>query len=1108
MKKIYNYILKKSEIFSFTLNRNNSWYKTKIIYTGFIIIHMCLCSVLYGQKGISINTTGNPPDNSAILDVSCNGTPSWQGMLIPRMTTAERNSILTPAASLVIFNTTTNCFEFYMGTWQTIACSSCTNPPAAPSSIIGSATVCANTSGNIYSVAAVSGATYYTWGVPSGATIPAGQGNTSASINFGSISGNVSVTANNACGASSTIIFPVTVAPDPGTPGAISGSVNVCSGSSGNVYSINAVGGATSYTWSVPAGAAIIAGQGTTSIVITFGSASGNINVVANNSCGEGNPNSLTVTVNLISPTPGAITGITTLCSGQSGVAYSIPAVAGATSYTWSVPSGASITAGQTTNNITVTFGVSSGNVNVTANNSCGSSAASTLAATITSSTPSTPGTITGLISPCSGQAGVVYTIAPVANATSYKWTVPTGGSITTGQGTTSATITFGNNSGSVSVAASNGCGTSGAQTLAVTIITVAPATPGPITGPAVVCGSQTGVVYSIAAVSGATNYTWNVPAGATITAGQGTPSITVSYGSTGGNLTVTANNACGISAANILAITISSSVPAAPGSISGPTTFCSGSTGNIYTIDAVSGATSYTWSVPSGSTVVSGQGTNTVTVTFGSTSGNITVKSVNGCGSSSTSILAVTMATPPATPGAITGTVGPCSGQMSVVYYIAPVSGATYYSWTVPPGSSILSGQLTTSITVTFGSTSGTIAVTADNTCGNSSAQQTVITILSTPPATPGVITGFPSVATGQAGVVYSIVSVSGAATYTWTVSGGIITSGQGTTSIIVTWGSNPGVFNPGVSVTATNGCGTSAESDLTITIFATPTNNYQTFSYTGAVQSFTVPSGVTSILVIAEGAAGGSAMNFINGAPGGTVVGNLTVTPGQILNIIVGGVGGTQSGFSANEFEGGSGGGGFSGVLDNIYNHMISAGGAGGFGSSIGGLGGSGNASGTNGGAGGINGSNPAGGSGGNVCPGGNNGFLGTAVAGGNGGAYVNGTFAGGGGGGGYGFGKGIGGSGSFGSGSGGFGGGGGGGGGAINGSSCATVAGGGGGGGYTGGNGGNISSSGPLAGGGGGGSNYANLTIVTSVLQNLTGGANNTGITGLNGEVVIGW
>src|SRR4029077_5343587 len=65
------------------------------------------------------------------------------------------------------------------------------------------------------------------------------------------------------------------------------------------------------------------------------------------------------------------------------------------------------------------------------------------------------------------------------------------------------------------------------------------------------------------------------------------------------------------------------------------------------------------------------------------------------------------------------------------------------------------------------------------------------------------------------------------------------------------------------------------------------------------GAEQTFTVPSGVTSIVVIAIGAAGGSGSTPTSGGTGGTggegeqVSDTLAVIPGNTLYVEVGGVG-----------------------------------------------------------------------------------------------------------------------------------------------------------------------------------------------------------------------
>ncbi len=78
---------------------------------------LCLASLsgLFAQsEGISINSNGNDPDPSAILDVQSDN----KGLLIPRLTTEQRNGIASPAAGLYIYNLDDSCFNYFTGeTW-------------------------------------------------------------------------------------------------------------------------------------------------------------------------------------------------------------------------------------------------------------------------------------------------------------------------------------------------------------------------------------------------------------------------------------------------------------------------------------------------------------------------------------------------------------------------------------------------------------------------------------------------------------------------------------------------------------------------------------------------------------------------------------------------------------------------------------------------------------------------------------------------------------------------------------------------------------------------------------------------------------------------------
>ena len=93
----------------------------------------------------------------------------------------------------------------------------------------------------------------------------------------------------------------------PGDAGNISGPQDVCDGASGINYSVAAISDAVSYVWSLPAGATIVAGNGTPSITVDFspGASSGTITVYGTNACGNGTPSpDFNVTVNPVPPTP------------------------------------------------------------------------------------------------------------------------------------------------------------------------------------------------------------------------------------------------------------------------------------------------------------------------------------------------------------------------------------------------------------------------------------------------------------------------------------------------------------------------------------------------------------------------------------------------------------------------------------------------------------------------------------------------------------------------------------------------------------------------------------------------------------------------------------
>jgi PKD repeat protein len=442
--------------------------------------------------------------------------------------------------------------------------------------------------------------TSYSWSFPGGT--PATSTATNPTVTYATPGVyDVTLIATNAGGSDTEILTGyITVNAAPSTPGVISGTTTVCSGSTGNAYSITAVPGATSYTWTAPAGATITAGQGTTSATINMGSTSGNVIVTATNSCGTSSAATLAITVNSAPATPGAISGSPSVCPGSSGNVYSISAVSGASSYNWTVPTGATITSGAGTNSITVTFGSNPGNITVTATNSCGTSAAASLSVSLSGTAPATPGTISGPSSVCASQTES-YSIAAVTGAINYTWTVPTGASIVSGQGTTAITVNFGASSGNITVNAFSSCGTSPNNSQAITVNAI-PASPSVSVTDA--CGVST------LTATGTGSFVWSTA--------ETTASITVSNS---GSYTVTQTvNGCTSTPAVVNASPLAIPTP--------PTTSVSNSCGNSVLSAAGS---NLLWSTgeTSSSITVTSQGTYTVTQTVG------------GCTSSSASVFA-----------------------------------------------------------------------------------------------------------------------------------------------------------------------------------------------------------------------------------------------------------------------------------------------------------------------------------------------------------------------------------------------------------------------------------------------------------------------------------
>ncbi len=245
----------------------------------------------------------------------------------------------------------------------------------------------------VYKTNKVRYAVSYVWTVPPGATIlsPA-TGNsistkdTSITVLFGASynGGYVSVQSVTGCGISTYRSIPVN---DQilATPIAIYGTLNPCptiGGPDTTSYRIKKVDDATSYLWTVPAGASIMAHPGVegtpndTIILVRWTAAftTGTIDVNAVNNCMLSTKRSLTIARKMPLAPNGIMMALLKPCPNRH-YAYMINGLpVNGTSVVWSVPPGANILSGQGTLSIKVEYGAGAivGNVTVTGINSCG----------------------------------------------------------------------------------------------------------------------------------------------------------------------------------------------------------------------------------------------------------------------------------------------------------------------------------------------------------------------------------------------------------------------------------------------------------------------------------------------------------------------------------------------------------------------------------------------------------------------------------------------------------------------------------------------------------------------------------------------------------------
>ncbi len=406
-----------------------------------------------------------------------------------------------------------------------------------------------------------------------------------------------------------------------------------------------------------------------------------------------------------------------------------------------------------------------------------------------------------------------------------------------------------------------------GSATVSVISSTVAAATPGTITGPAAVCIyiNQGTAIYTIRKVANATSYVWTVPAGASIVGNATDTMVMVAYTAafTSGNISVVAKNACfNNSTSTARTLAVSKTIPAAPSSIVGLIDVCAAIGGDatsipvIYTINKVANASSYLWAVPTGVSIISGQGDTAVYLTFASSfvSGNITVQSLSPCGNSTTTKSLTVYKRVAATPAAIQKEFSPSvvavtsiCGLVSEIYKVKKVTYATSYNWSMSVGAYANISHLNpagandTAVVVYFlpGITKDTLRVSAVTPCAASAQKTVVLSAVNTPPAVSG-LTGTATPCIGNvlaytATATLPTSSQSAIATYRWTIPANtsIISAASDSSTINLSY--NAGFNGGSISVKGQSACGITGTAKSLSLQYLTPTPTSITSS-TGA--------------------------------------------------------------------------------------------------------------------------------------------------------------------------------------------------------------------------------------------------------------------------------
>ncbi len=313
---------------------------------------------------------------------------------------------------------------------------------------------------------------------------------------------------------------------------------------------------------------------------------------------------------------------------------------------------------------------------------------------------PVPPEPVTATLSQCGGStATLTATFPPDVN---FRWyDAPKGGNLLyVGRTFTTPTIINSTTSYYIETLDTATNCTSAKRTEAKVIVLPSPQPV--ITGQNAACVNSSGLTYSVQAGSNRT-YTWSISPNGSISNGNGTNQVTVSWNALGvGVLTITEKDqTSGCSKDTTYAVRISNELQSTI-LMNGSPALCEG---DSIILDAGAGYTNYKWST--------GETSKTITVKQPG-SFSVEVADAGGCKGKS-NVVDVTVSPKPKP--IISGQNAVCINSAPVTYSVPNVAGNTY-KWTVTSEGTIASGDGTSSITVNW-LTAGTATIKVTETGG-----------------------------------------------------------------------------------------------------------------------------------------------------------------------------------------------------------------------------------------------------------------------------------------------------------------------------------------------------------------------------------------------------